>query len=543
MNGFEPEVSNLSVSNIPSRTRRRAKLPRPKTTCDLPLVETSDRQLREITADALGALRLGNTPPTIYVRGGALVRLEHGDASRGPRVVILAGNTLRYHLARAADWVCNGRSVAPPAAVVRDVEATPALTGFPALDAVVTHPVAVPPGQIVATPGYHAGCGLWYEQDPELQPATFPPEPGAADVRAARALVEDNLFTDFPFVDDGDRAVAWACLLLPFLRPLVQGPTPLHLFSAPMPGTGKTLLSQAILIPARGRQPLEALTVDCDEPEVRKRLTSTLRDAPGVVLLDNLGQGRRLESSSLSAALTAEMWADRLLGASVKISLPVRCTWVGTGNNPRLSDELLRRTVCCRLDAGRARPHLRTGFKHDYLLSWARDRRSELISAALTLIQAWLVGGRPEGDIRLGMFENWARVVGGVLDVAGIMGLAEAVSEFQGGETESERTLAPFLHLWRERYGDRAVGVKDLSLLAEAMDNPEAILDVHLGERVRERSTETARSRQTRLGLALLRLSGQVHCGYTVQPAGADRSARQLYRLAAVVAGARPAAT
>ena len=356
--------------------------------------------------------------------------------------------------------------------------------------------------------------------------------PSPDQVREARAFVEGNLLADFPFVDDCDRAVAWAALLLPFVRPLIDGPTPLHLFTAPVAGTGKTLLALALMTPALGKE-LEPMTADCEEPEMRKRITASLRDSPTAVLLDNLGQGRRLESSSLASVLTACSWKDRLLNASAMASLPVRCAWLATGNNPCLSDELVRRTLRCRLDARTARPHLRPGFKHADVLGWARDNRGALVRAALTLVRAWLACGRPAGEVRLGMYEAWCAVVGGVLDNAGIRGLAQAVKRYQSEETDTEQALAPFLNAWWGKFQGAEVGVKDLFEVAVEVGVLEAVADVHLTgrERQRARGSETERGQQTRLGKALRRLDGQVYGGFEIRSAGVDRCSRQVYRL------------
>jgi len=63
----------------------------------------------------------------------------------------------------------------------------------------------------------------------------------------------DSLLGDFPFADQASRANALALLLLPFVRPLIDGPTPLHLIEAAKPGTGKGLLADVVHAIATGR--------------------------------------------------------------------------------------------------------------------------------------------------------------------------------------------------------------------------------------------------------------------------------------------------
>jgi len=128
----------------------------------LPAIEVRGRQLREVSTDALNALALSNEPVHIFHRGGILARL-HVDAEKSTvQLTPLVGKVLRHQLARVADWFAEGDPTAPPAAVMRDIEATPDPPDFPTLDAVVTCPVAVPPGRIILSPGYHEPSQLWY---------------------------------------------------------------------------------------------------------------------------------------------------------------------------------------------------------------------------------------------------------------------------------------------------------------------------------------------------------------------------------------------
>jgi hypothetical protein len=501
----------------------------------LPGIEIAGRQLRDVTDDALDALALANHPPSVFRRAGVLVRLHLEETTDKVLLQPLIGKVLRNHLARVADWFRRGVPTAPPSAVVSDIEVEADFAGLPALDAVVTCPVATPRGGLITRAGYHEQARLWFQPDHGLVVPPVPTDPSKAEVHEAREFIEGNLFADFPFVAPCDRAVAWAALVLPFVRPVIGGPTPLHLFTAPAPGTGKTLLAQVVMAPAMGQQDLEPMTVDCEESEMRKRLTSCLLGSPtGIIFMDNLGQGRRLESSSLASILTASTWRDRILGSSVMASLPVGSVcWLATGNNPLLSDELTRKTVRSRLDAGTRRPHMRQGFRHPEILRWAKENRAALLECVLTLVRAWQAAGQPGTGAHLGMFESWCKVVGGLLDVAGVEGLQHAIEQFQKEETDAEQAVAPFLEEWWQRHGAAEVGVKDLYEVAVAAGNLEAVLEVHQSgsQRQRARGAETERSLHTRLGSALRRLTGQVYAGFQVKPTGVDRCGRQMYQL------------
>src|SRR6185503_8574201 len=249
-----------------------------------------------------------------------------------------------------------------------------------------------------------------------------PETPTAEDVRAARALLLDDLLVDFPFAAQSDRAHAVATLVLPFVRRMVSGCTPLHLIEAPTPGTGKGFLADVIAIVALGR-PCDPTTITPDEDEARKKITSILARAQPLILLDNVKDG--LDSAQLASALTAETWSDRLLGQTKMIDLPNRATWLVTANNPHLSLEIARRCVRVRLDAKTDRPWERKDFKHTPLRDWVRRNRARRVHAVLVLVRSWIAAGRRAGERVLGSFESWAAVVGGILAHAGIPGFLE----------------------------------------------------------------------------------------------------------------------
>jgi putative DNA primase/helicase len=104
--------------------------------------------------------------------------------------------------------------------------------------------------------------------------------------------------------------------------------------------------------------------------------------------------------------LTQEMVNIRLLGHSRNIEVPMTSTVFATGNNLIVTDDLMRRTLLCRLDAGVERPELRT-FKSN-VLKVARAERVGLVIDVLTILRAWHLSGEPESDNPLGSFEEWS---------------------------------------------------------------------------------------------------------------------------------------
>ena len=78
------------------------------------------------------------------------------------------------------------------------------------------------------------------------------------------------------------------------------------------------------------------------------------------------------------------------------------------------TNDLVSRAIKCRLDCGQERAQDRK-FKCD-ILAHAKARRGELVAAALTVLRAYVVAGRPlPSDVTPSRFPDWDRLVRGAL--------------------------------------------------------------------------------------------------------------------------------
>jgi len=437
--------------------------------------------LGEMVDEAWAAILSANKVPTIFRRGALPVRLERDDDNL-LMTKILTEDRTRLALSRCSRWMRQTRSglieVIPPIAVVEGVLASPDPV-LPVLDRITEVPTFTPSGRIRQEPGYDPDARTYYDPPSGLEVPGVSERPTASEIARARALILEDLLGDFVFASEADRAHAVALLLLAFAREMVDGPTPLHNVEAPSIGTGKTLMVKVALMPAHGKT-IAAMAEARDEDEVRKRLAAKIFAAAQVIFVDNVR--RKMDSGALASALTAyPRWEDRILGKSEAKGTAVRCTWVSTGNNPTFSAEIMRRSVRIRLMTTDARPWLRTGFKYPNLLGWALDNRGRLIWAALTLIQAWVVAGRPAFRGRLlGGFDDWSRVMGGVLETVGIPGFLGNLEEFYAEVDEETEQLREYLGVWWTRMQDKPMLSTELVNLPSL---PDEILDVEAEKR------------------------------------------------------------
>ena len=487
-----------------------------------PYLQTDDKDLKSITNATWRVIEGANQPePVLFRMGGVPARVESDDSGR-PVVRVMDKHAMRGHLARIARW---GKWVKddleqlqfvdayPPDKVVETILSDP-ITQLPILERVTRAPVFTRDGSLTEKPGYFEGSHLLYRPMDALAlwDERVPENPNARDIAIAKRVLIEDLLGDFPLVSESDVAHAVAVVLLPFARNLIDGPTPLHLVEKPSPGTGASLMVFAITSVTSG-SPAASITEGRHEDEWRKRLTAKLMTGPNVVVIDNLR--RRLDSAALSSAITANTWEDRLLGVSQMVTAPVQCMWLATGNNPLLSNEMARRSIRIRMDAKTDRPWKRDGFRYPDLMGTIEEHRSAFVYSCLVLIKAWLAAGRPAGTKKLGMFESWARVIGGIFDVAGIPGFLDNLEElYERADAEGNQWRA-FTAAWWESFESDEVGVAQLFEMAED------IFDLGRG---------SEKAQRTKLGRILGTVEDRVFGNFKIRR-GRTRQGATLWRL------------
>jgi hypothetical protein len=347
---------------------------------------------------------------------------------------------------------------------------------YPELRGVVTTPIFTKAGALLDTPGYDRNSKLFYCPDQNLVVRAVADKPTMEDVAEAKRLLISEVLADFPlggFVrsqieeqclspeGEGVPAVAnvMAMILLPFLREMVEGPTPGHLIRKSTPGTGASLLTDVFSIIATGR-PTPALALPTSKEEMSKTLTSVLANGQNIVFFDNVNHS--MDSGELASAMTAPTYQARVLGKTQTVEVDVRCVWTFSGNNISASKELLRRMVSCELDANMANPELRTSFRHNDIRGWATENRGALVWACLTLIRNFVAKGMPkQNDAVLASYENWSRVVGGVLKEAGIKGFLQNRDELMSSaDDDNDDELMVLLECWWQAFRTKEIHLK-----------------------------------------------------------------------------------
>lgn len=361
--------------------------------------------------------------PELFQRGGLLVQVLRDDAPgagvvrshQQPRIAQMAEAWLRALSTRRISWRRKTRDkkgepielrIKPPRHAIAAIVARRHWQHIRKLEGVVVTPFFAPNGSIVSSPGYDASTGVLLEPYAKFEAVKDKPTQQDVDdaIEALRAVV-----CDVPFEKKEHESCYFAAILTPLARFAFHGPSPLFLVDANTPGTGKGLLAKVIGIIATGSVPT-IIVQSKDDAEERKRITSVAMEGDQMVMIDNV-EGR-FGSPAMCAALTSAEWSDRVLGGSTSYKGPLLTTWLVTANNAQLATDMIRRTAHIRLLTNEERPEERTKFVIADLEAYVREHRPRLVRAALTILRAWHVAGRPRAKLPAwGSFEGWSSVV------------------------------------------------------------------------------------------------------------------------------------
>lgn len=397
----------------------------------------------------------------IFQRGHRLVQIITANKTRGkisrkadaPFIAIIPKPVLREMMTARIRFLARtekGKSslllpIHPPSWCVGAVDGRGNWPQIRHLSGVVTSPVLRADGTVLTVPGYDTQTGLFY--DPRGESFVIPERPSHGAALRAVEMLFDVVF-DFPFAGPVHKAAWLAYVLTMLARETFDGPAPLLAIDANVRGTGKGLLADLGCLIATGNE-LARTSNTTENAEWRKRITSLALAGDPAMLIDNVDG--ILGCAVLDAALTATSWRERITSTSKIPELPLRITWVATGNNIILGADTPRRTYHCRLESDRENPETRTGFRYPDVLGFVRANRSSLASAALTILRAYFVAGCPETAIKpWGSYEAWSRIIRQAVAWCGLPDPAGTREQLVATADTGTTALRQFIAGWEE---------------------------------------------------------------------------------------------
>lgn len=455
-----------------------------------------------------------------YQRGGLIVTVISDPGTRETRVQEISQPALLRALARVAIWErFDGRSEdwartdpSPRhAAVLFDSSSYPHL---PLLQGIARQPYLRPDGSLMTYAGYDSATGMFGVFD--QKEFSIPENPTRADAIAALSVIQE-LLAEFSFADENDLTAALAAILTAAVRPSLSN-APLFHILAHMPGSGKSYLCRLIILFCTPMHSTPT-TFPSDEEECRKLLLAELLRAPAVVEFDNLTSDL-FPYKSLCIALTSEFMSGRILGVSKTATVSTRTLFLSSGNNVRPVQDMVRRCITIRLSPDSENPSARY-FSRPNLVSDVLKERGRYVSAALTIIRAWIVAGRPiSACTPLSSFGEWSDLCRQPLLWLAMPDPTTSMVEAMADDPDRD-TLMRLLSAWTSVFGKTAAMIRDAVRLAHEHPHSQS----ELREVIHDIASERGEINRRKLGWWIKRHAGQIVDGMRFVRGSGNRSA------------------
>lgn len=381
---------------------------------------------------------------------------------------------------------------------------------LPLLTGVIQAPTLRSDGSILETPGYDEETGLYFNPGETHFPKILE-FPTKDEAQEALKILQD-LLKDFPFTDEASKSVAISAILTGLTRKSLRT-APLHGFTAPKMGSGKSLLADVVGLIATGK-PISVISQAENETEEAKRLLAVLLEGDPIVCYDNIE--RPFGSPSLCSVLTQTEYKGRLLGQTKTIAVPTNITFLATGNNLIFIGDTSTRALLCQIIPKEERPEERE-FVVD-LRMYIPQHRGEIVQAALTILRAYHIQGCPKQVIHpFGRFEDWSNTIRSALIWIGMADPCNSRKEIE--ESDPVRlSLANLFSAWHKEFGDLSIKTKDI--VKRAREGEEENHEV-LRSALEELGTDSRGNlNEKTLGHKLASFKNRMEAGYKLESIG-----------------------
>jgi hypothetical protein len=239
-----------------------------------------------------------------------------------------------------------------------------------------------------------------------------------------------------------------------------------------------------------------------------------------VIEFDNLTSDL-LAHRSLCTALTSEFLTDRILGVSKTATVSTRTLFLSSGNNVGPIQDMTRRCVTIHLNPDCETPATRE-FKRPNLEQEILQQRGKYVSAALTIIRAWIAAGRPHMECKpLAGFGTWSDLCRQPLLWLECKDPVDSILKAIAEDPDRD-TLGRLLKAWHVCFGNKATMVREvLSTIQSAYPGTYA----DLNEVVRDIAEERGEINRLMFGRWIKRHAGRIVDNLKFVPAGGSRSA------------------
>jgi hypothetical protein len=395
-----------------------------------------------------------------YQRGGIIVSVYTDPSTHETLIQGVSQPALVRALSGTATWEqfaahskCYVR-IDPPARHASILFDSNSYRHLPIINGIARQPYLRPDGSLMKLAGYDVDTGMFGVFD--NRKFLIPDKPTPEDAKLALNLL-NGLLDEFCFATPTDQAAALSAILTAAIRPNLANAPMVHV-RAHAVGSGKSYLCAlitAFATPQRGTP----TTFPTDDEECRKLLLAELLRAPAVVEFDNITSDI-LPHKSLCIALTSEFMSGRILGLSKTATVGTRALFLSSGNNVVPIKDMARRCITINLNPEVEIPAART-FKRPNLIEEVLHERERCVSAAITIILAWILAGKPRVKCKpLSGFDEWSDLCRQPLLWLGCADPVASVFEAIKEDPDREQ-LGRLLTAWQAVFGKTPAMVRE----------------------------------------------------------------------------------
>lgn len=436
-----------------------------------------------------------------YQRGGLIVSVYSDPSTSETRIQEVSQPSLVRALAKVATWEqFDKRSNAwertdPPARHTAILFDANVYNHLPPLKGLSRQPYLRVDGSLVTTAGYDPATGLFGVFD--NRKFLIPDTPSLNDAKSALRLLND-LLNEFSFTSETDRAAALTAFITAAIRPILPHAPMIHV-QAHTVGSGKSYLCKLITVFATPQQGTPT-TFPADDEECRKLLLAELLRAPAVIEFDNLTNDI-LPHKSLCTALTSEYISGRILGVSKTATVNTRVLFISSGNNVGPIKDMARRCIIINLNPEVEIPAVII-YKRPNLISEVLQERERYVSAALTIVRAWIIAGKPKMECKsLAGYGEWSDLCRQPLLWLGCPDPTLSIFEALSNDPERE-LMTRLLMAWKSEFG------KIPAMVREAVKQSDA--NFELREVLNDIAYEKGEINRRKLGWWIKNHTGQI---------------------------------
>lgn len=438
-----------------------------------------------------------------YQRGGLIVTVYTDKSTKQTLILAISQPALVRALSGVATWEqFDGRAKAylridPPARHATILHDSNSYRHLPVINGLARQPYLRPDGSLMKLAGYDLDTGMFGVFDSRR--FLIPDKPTREDAELALKVLTD-LLSEFCFATGEDRAAALSAMLTAAIRPSLVNAPMMHV-RAHAVGSGKSYLCALITAFASPQQGTPT-TFPADDEECRKLLLAELLRAPAVIEFDNITSDI-LPHKSLCTALTSEFISGRILGVSKTATVSTRALFLSSGNNVTPIKDMARRCITINLNPQVEIPAARV-FKRPNLIEEVLLAREDYVSAAITIIRAWITIGKPRSKCKsLAGFGDWSDLCRQCLlwlDCAD-----PATSIFEAIKEDPDRELlGRLLKAWQMTFGNVP------AMIREAVGKSPLHGNEELKEILHDIADERGEINRHRLGRWIKRHEGQI---------------------------------